>query len=143
MLTRILPVCLFLSFQLIALHSATAQSLKGKWQGTSEGEVGKMTFDKKGYVSFIIDGKPMGGKKFSSEGADLTMRYEYNEKADPHTLDLIITLSDGSMELARMKGIYQFVDDKTLVLNMDFEGNARPKAFNKEDKNQVTLTRIK
>jgi len=142
MLQRILPLCLLLSFQFASLHSSTAQSFKGKWKGTSNGEVGTMTFDKKGYVTFIIGGKTIGGKKFSSEGTDLSMKYEFNEKTNPHTLDFVIGLADGSMELTRMKGIYKFVDDKTLIIDMDFEGKMRPNNFNEEDKNQITLTKM-
>ena len=142
MLLRILPVCLLLSFQLLCFQSSIAQSFKGKWKGTSNGEMGMMTFDKKGYVTFIIGGKTIGGKKFSSEGTDLTMHYEYNEKANPHTMDFVIGLADGSMELTRMMGIYKFVDDKTLIINMDFDGKVRPNAFNEEDKNQITLTKM-
>jgi uncharacterized protein (TIGR03067 family) len=143
MFSRILLFCLLLSFQLLALPSSVAQSFKGKWQGTSNGEVGVMTFDKKGYITFIVDGKVIGGKKFSSEGVHLTMRYEFNDKVEPHTLDFIILIADDDMELSRMPGIYKFENEKTLIVNMDFGGNARPKVFDPEDKNQITLTRIK
>jgi 23S rRNA maturation-related 3'-5' exoribonuclease YhaM len=143
MFPQILAFSLWLSFQLITLPSSTAQSFAGKWKGTSEGEVGMMSFDKKGCIAFIIDGKEVGGKKFSSEGVDLTMHYEYNEKVEPHTLDFVISYADGSMELTRMLGIYKFVNDKTLIINMDFHGRSRPEEFDDDDKNQVTLTKIK
>ena len=143
MLSRILPFCFLLSFQFLTIPFSTAQSFAGKWKGTSEGEVGMMTFDKKGYVTFLIDDKPVGGKKFSSEGVDLTMHYAYNEEVEPHTLDFVIAYADGSMELTRMLGIYKFVNEKTLIINMDFKGRARPQAFDDDDKNQVVLTRIK
>jgi len=143
MTSRLLSFCLLLSFQLIAIRVASAQSFKGQWQGTSEGEVGMMTFDKKGYVSFIIDGQPMGGKKFTSEGVDLTMRYEYNEQKEPHTIDFIISMAEDGMELVRMLGIYKFENAKALIINMDFQGNSRPEAFDEDDINQVKLMKVK
>ena len=102
-----------------------------------------MVFDKKGYVTFLKDGNLVGGKSFSSEGVKLTMLYEYSEKADPHTLDFTIAYADGSMELNHMPGIYKFVNENTLIVNMDYKGIARPKKFDENDKNQIILTKVK
>jgi len=100
-----------------------------------------MTFDKKGYVAFIIDGEKVGGKDYTAEGVKLSMRYEYNEAVEPHTLDFIIFMENE--ELIRMLGIYKFIDKNTFILNMDFEGKDRPLAFDEDDKKQVTLMRVK
>ncbi len=141
--TRVLAFVLFLGLQLFPISPSTAQSFNGHWQGLSEGEVGKMTFDKKGYVTFIINDQPMGGKKFTSEGIDMTMRYEYDDHVTPHTIDFVLSMAGDGTELTRMLGIYQFVNAKTLIINMDFEGKARPTVFDPEDKNQIQLSKIK
>jgi uncharacterized protein (TIGR03067 family) len=122
-------------------QSILAQSFKGTWQGESNGEIGKITFDKKGYVAFIIDGEEVGGKEYVVEGVKLTMTYEYDESAQPHTLDFIISMENE--EITRMLGIYKFMDKNTLMINMDFDGIARPLEFGEDDKNQVTLKRSK
>lgn len=140
MKSRFLPL-LFICLQLLILSSINAQSFKGQWHGESNGEVGTMSFDKKGYVAFIINGETVGGKEYIAEGVKLSMRYEYDEAPQPHTLDFIILM--GEEELVRMLGIYQFRDKNTLIVNMDFEGKERPLAFDEDDKNQVTLTRVK
>jgi len=127
-----------LCFFTLSIH---AQSFKGTWTGESNGEVGTMSFDKKGYVAFIIDGEKVGGKEYIAEGVKLSMRYEYNEAIEPHTMDFIILM--GEEELVRMLGIYKFIDKDTFILNMDFEGKDRPLAFDEDDKNQVTLKKMK
>jgi uncharacterized protein (TIGR03067 family) len=125
------------------LSSLTAQSFNGKWEGVSEGEVGQMIFDKKGYITFINKGETVGGKKFTQDGIDMSMRYEIDDKKDPHTIDFIISMADEGSELARMPGIYKFVNAKTLIINMNFGGEIRPVIFDETDKNQITLTKIK
>lgn len=141
MKSPIVPLFLFISFQLFILSTVEAQSFKGQWRGESNGEVGMMTFDKKGYVAFIIDGEKVGGKDYTADGVKLSMRYEFDEATEPHTLDFIILMENE--ELIRMPGIYKFMDKDTLIVNMDFEGKDRPLAFDADDKNQVTLTRVK
>lgn len=131
---------LFISLPLFTLISYS-QSFKGTWKGESQGEIGTMTFDKKGYVAFIIDGEAVGGKEYIIEGVKMSMTYEYDEAAEPHTLDFIISMSNE--EITRMLGIYKFIDKNTLVINMDFDGIARPLEFGEDDKNQVTLKKIK
>ena len=139
MLTKTtLSVLLFLVT--ITLH---AQSLVGKWKGDSNGEVGTMSFDKDGYVTFIMDGEILGGKKFKSEGVELSMRYEFNTKVEPNTLDFVLFSGDETVEFSRMLGIYKFINPKTLIVNMDFEGKARPTAFDHDDVNQIELKKIK
>ena len=135
-------ITLSIFFFLVTL-SLHAQSLVGKWHGDSQGEVGTMTFDKDGYVTFIMDGEKLGGKKFISEGVELSMRYELNNKVEPNTLDLILMSGDETIEFSRMLGIYKFINAKTLLINMDFEGKSRPLEFDDDDANQIELKRIK
>jgi len=141
MKSSILTFLVCISFQVFLLPTIIAQSFKGQWTGESDGEVGTMTFDKKGYISFIIDGEKIGGKEYVAEGVKLSMRYEFNEAVMPRTLDFIIYME--GEELIRMLGIYEFLDNNTLLVNMDFDGSDRPQEFSDDDKNQVKLRRIK
>ena len=131
---------LYISLHVFAL-SSHSQSFKGTWKGESNGEIGTMSFDKKGYVAFIIDGESVGGKEYIIEGVKMSMTYEYDESAEPHTLDFIISMANE--EITRMLGIYKFIDKNTLVINMDFDGISRPLEFGEDDKNQVRLKRVK
>ena len=140
---RLYFVFLFILFQGLSPDAIHAQSLIGKWEGTSHGEPGMMTFDKKGYITFIIDNEPMGGKKFTESGVELSMKYEFNDKVEPHTLDFVLMPADESMEFSRMLGIYKFINPKTLIINMDFDGKARPQEFDPDDVNQIALSKIK
>jgi hypothetical protein len=106
MKSPLLTLLLFLVSQFLLLPSSTAQSFKGQWKGESNGEVGTMTFDKKGYVAFIVDGEIVGGKDYTAEGVKLSMRYEFDETAELHTLDFIILMENE--ELIRMLSIYKF-----------------------------------
>lgn len=120
-----------------------AQSLKGKWKGESNGEVGMMSFDKEGYVTFSSGGETVGGKNFTSEGITMSMRYEADDTKDPATLDFVMQVEGLEFEAARMQGIYKFVNPKTLIVNMDFSGTHRPAKFDPEDPNQITLHKVK
>ena len=140
MKSSFLAILLLIGFQIIST-SSTAQSFKGQWKGESNGEIGTMSFDKKGYVAFIIDGEEVGGKEYVIEGVKMSMTYAYDESIEPHTLDFIISMENE--EITRMLGIYKFIDKNTLVINMDFDGIARPLEFGEDDKNQVTLKREK
>ena len=50
---------------------------------------------------------------------------------------------DETIEFSRMLGIYKFINAKTLLINMDFEGKSRPLEFDNDDANQIELKRIK
>ena len=132
---------LFIGIQFLLITSIDAQSFKGTWKGESNGEIGTMSFDKKGYVAFIIDGEAVGGKEYVIEGVKMSMTYAYDESVEPHTLDFIISMKNE--EITRMLGIYKFIDKNTLMINMDFDGIERPLEFGEDDKNQVTLKRVK
>lgn len=142
MKNRISGIVLLLVLAGMNLSMLSAQSLKGKWQGASEGEVGMMTFDKQGYVSFVVGGEPYGGRNFKAEGLSMYMKYHTDDSIEPHTVDFVMYMSD-DVEVARMLGIYKFVDPKTLILNMDFDGIKRPEKFDPEDPNQITLSKTK
>ncbi len=124
-------------------QSVSAQSLVGKWKGEDNGEVGVINFDKEGYVSFTVGGELVGGKNYQAEGLTFDMYYETDDSVTPHTVDFIIKMDDGQIEVARMQGIYDLVDKKTLVINMKFDGTDRPTALDDDSEDQITLKKMK
>jgi len=120
-----------------------APTLIGKWQGEDEGQVGIITFDKSGYVSFTVDGKVIGGKKYEVEGVVMDMYYETDNSVTPHAIDFVFKLNEDQTELSRMLGIYELVDEKTLILNMKFDGAERPDRMDAGSKDQITLKKVK
>jgi uncharacterized protein (TIGR03067 family) len=143
-----MKIFLFLITSIICLnlHSLSAQNTKliGQWKGTGNGVEGIITMDKKGFVSINTNGEIVGGKKFSGEsGIQLKMIYETNEASNPHTIDFVMKTLDDALEVHRALGIYKFMDDKTLVLVMDFQGVERPRKFDNKNPDQMTMTKIK
>ncbi|MDZ4747897.1 MAG: hypothetical protein SH808_05375 [Saprospiraceae bacterium] len=121
----------------------SAQSLVGKWKGEDNGEVGVINFDKEGYVSFTVGGELVGGKNYQAEGITFDMYYETNDSVTPQTVDFIIRMDEGQIEVARMQGIYAMVDKKTLVINMKFDGTERPAVMDDTSEDQITLKKMK
>ena len=68
---------------------------------------------------------------------------EDNGEVTPHTVDFIIKMDDGQIEVARMEGIYNLLDKKTLVINMKFDGTDRPTALDDDSEDQITLKKMK
>jgi hypothetical protein len=118
-------------------------SLIGKWKGEDGGEVGIITFDKQGYVSFTVNDEVVGGKEYKAEGLVFDMYYETDDSVTPNNMDFVIKIHDGQIEVARMQGIYKFVDDKTLVIHMKFDGTERPTALDDTSQDQITLKKMK
>ncbi len=136
---------LFLFPLLIGLSAASVKpsGLVGKWKGEDGGEVGFITFDKKGYVTFFIRDQEIGGKKYLSEGVLYDMLYETDESAEPYKIDFVIKLIADGSEISRMPGIYKLIDQNTLVINMKFDGSVRPTQFEDESHDQIMLRKLK
>lgn len=137
-----LLILISLGTMTLTLPVLSAQALKGKWEGTSEGEMGMVEFDKQGYVTLVVGGEVIGGKKFEAEGLSMYMKYHTDNTREPYTIDFIMYMSDNT-EIARMLGIYKLVDAKTLILNMDFDGIRRPEKFDAANPNQIELKKSK
>lgn len=137
-----LTLFILLSFFILSAFTIARHPLVGKWQGESEGEIGMMTFDKAGYITFTSQGQEVGGKKYQMEGMVFQMTYETNEHVTPHTIDFVFTLVSEKLEAGRMKGIYTLVNPNTLIINMNFDGTDRPAQFDDNDPDQITLHRI-
>jgi uncharacterized protein (TIGR03067 family) len=118
-------------------------SLVGTWQGTMDGETGKFIFDKKGYATIDQGGEKIGGKKYIAKGLKLKVIYDVNPTTDPKTIDFIIKKVDDDTEMTRMVGIYKFVNEKTLILNLNIKDKVRPRKFDPHDENQIVLSKIK
>jgi hypothetical protein len=139
--TLIFPVFVVFACCLTAFAQPTP-SLVGQWKGEDDGQVGIITFEKEGYVSFTINDEKVGGEDYTSEGIVFDMFYETDETVTPHTMDFVIKMDDDELEVARMLGIYHFTDDNTLIINMKFDGTPRPTMMDGESIDQITLTRL-
>ncbi len=137
-----LAVCtvVFLSF---TADDVKKSPLVGKWRGEDGKEVGFITFDKKGYVTFTIDQQDIGGKQYRSDGIEYDMTYETDDSASPAHLDFVVSTCADGAEISRMSGIYMLIDAKTLVINMKFDGTPRPTEFDAESEDQITLMKVK
>jgi len=134
----ILPIFVVIALSLTSFM-LPAPSLIGKWKGNDGGEVGIISFDKEGYVTFEVNGQEVGGKDYESEGMIFDMFYETDETVVPHKIDFIIKMNDDQSEIARMLGIYTFTDDNTLIINMKFDGSPRPTTLDETSPDQITL----
>ncbi len=140
---RLPAILLFLAVALsFTSFSLTSPSIVGQWKGEDDGEVGIISFDKEGYVSFTVNGEQVGGKGYKAEGLVFDMYYESDESVHPHKMDFVIKMQESQMEVARMLGIYTFTDDNTLVINMKFDGSDRPETLDDASSDQITLTRM-
>jgi len=139
-----LPAILFFLAIALSLTSFTlpSPSIVGQWKGEDDGEVGIISFDKEGYVSFTVNGEQVGGKEYKAEGLVFDMYYESDESVQPYKMDFVIKMHDGQLEVARMQGIYAFTDDNTLIINMKFDGSERPQSLDDTSEDQITLTRM-
>lgn len=136
-----------LFFLLIAVLSLTSfkgdDPFTGTWRGFSDGQMGMITFDKEGYVTFTIGKEKLGGKKLKVENYVTSMIYEFNEAADPKTLDFIIIDHKTKEEITRMSGIYKFINPNSMVLNLAVNGGLRPTDFDESSPDQIVLSKIK
>jgi hypothetical protein len=112
--------------------------LIGKWIEEDKGEIGFITFDKEGYVSFEIDGQVIGGKEFVLDGKKGKMTYEVNVEKEPIEIDFTVTKIE-SNESKKMLCIAKFEDENNMILTTIFSSE-RPTEFNK--KNSIKLKRI-
>ncbi|MEO6132847.1 MAG: hypothetical protein ABIQ02_13440 [Saprospiraceae bacterium] len=132
-------------FTLLYFSTITAQdySIVGTWQATMDNETGKFIFDKKGYATIDQGGEKIGGKKYKAKGLALKVVYELNPTADPKTLDFIIKKIEDDLEITRMVAIYKFVNEKILILNLNFSSTERPERFDPDSPNQIVLHKMK
>jgi hypothetical protein len=101
--------------------------------------MGIITFEKGGYVSFTVNGEVVGGKKYEIEGILMDVYYETDDSVTPHTIDFVFKLNKEEVEISRMLGLYQLVDEKTMILNMNFTGTERPEMLDENSADQIVL----
>ncbi len=108
-------------------------SLTGKWVAKEKGEISEITFDKSGYISFLINDKVFGGKNYSVQNMTVDMTYEVYTRAKPHNIDLILIAQGSLQEVRRIRGIYDMENPNTLRVKFNFQGAERPNNFNTEE----------
>ena len=128
---------------LLSAASKPDTALVGKWQATEEGDISTITFDKAGYVTFIIKGQVFGGKDYSAQNMTLDMTYEVDTRVKPRNIDLVLTAQGSKQEVKRLRGIYQMVTPAKLKIKINFEGQDRPNNFNTaEDDGTLELDKV-
>ncbi len=109
----------------------------GKWLAEDDNELGGMTFDSEGYVSFKHKGREFGGKDFDLNGQRGSSRYILENSTVPIKLDIVIN-NFSSGEVGRLLGIIEIKDDNSMILALNFDGT-RPAEVTEE--NSVLLIR--
>lgn len=127
---------LFLTFSL----SLTAQNEKiiGSWSGESKGESGTIIFDADGFITFIIDGSPMGGKEFDIEGQKGSMSYVVDYSVSPYPVEISIKIQD--IDAGKIYGYIDILDEDTMKMAT---GTMNQKITGITEENSIVLTRDK
>ncbi len=147
LLTRIMKLTNTLkSFLIIAFLScfsiANAQTSNyvGLWEGTSQGELGKINMSETGFAYFIIKGDTFGGESFNIGEVNASLVYEINQTTSPNTIDFIVIEKTTKQEIRRLVGIIKQDDLNTITINISFGQSTRPTEFTEED--SMTLKRV-
>ena len=130
-----LALLLFLTFSL----SLTAQNEKliGKWTGDSKGEVGSIVFDNEGYITFIIEGNPMGGKAFDMDGVTANMTYAVDYSVKPYPVEIDVNVPEVGT-VGTMYGFIEFLSDDSIKMAV---GQLGEKITAITPQNSIVLTR--
>lgn len=134
---------LLLLLFIITLTSLTSISTSyvGKWKGEDKGDIGFLTLDEEGYVTFVFDGTITGGKSYDQQGVKASMRYVINRNVIPHSIDFIITDLTLNKEIGRLKGVLKLIEDNNkLRMAIGFGGVPRPTDFTKD---AIIFNRVK
>lgn len=115
----------------LSLIQSTNNEHIGRWEGRDKGEVGFLIFDTKGYATIQAMGKTMGGEEFLIGNNAAYMTFEIDYETTPYTVDFIIQQISDDAELARLKGIFEYLDKNTLKLALGFDGS-RPSEFGED-----------
>jgi uncharacterized protein (TIGR03067 family) len=119
---------LFISFT----SCNNGSSLVGEWEGTEDSYSEEiLIFSENGDCRIIKDGKLEG----VMEGTE--MKYEVDNKQNPHHIDIILQDAATKDALVRIRGIYEMLGENTLriclITDMDRPGLTRPDFFNEEN----------
>lgn len=100
----------------------------GKWEGDDETGVGYLILDDEDYATIKADGQVLGGKSSVVGGTEVYMLYKIDYSTTPFQIDFIIHQLKDDLELRRLMGIMEFVDDNNLKMALGFTGG-RPENF--------------
>jgi hypothetical protein len=90
---------------------SSVPSLVGTWEGTSEGEVGRLIFLSDGKTDVIKNGDSLRERVIKNRG-DLV--YSIDTSKNPMHLDVVAIDTSGN-ELGRLKMIYQYINEDSIT----------------------------
>lgn len=128
----ILTLFLFLLVQSI---QAQSERVLGTWQEIEEEDTIRLMFDAEGYAILSINQEIIGGKSYSMDGLECSLRYKLDLSKSPAWIDFVILLKEDNTEFDFMLGIIEFSDDYSkmkMCLDLD-EGSSRPESFIEDD----------
>ena len=120
------------------------QTIVGQWEGESHGQKQTVIYNEDGSWT-KIKGNDV---KMSSDIDDTTktLKYEVDYSKTPHAIDYVIFDKSNNEEVARLKGIFEFLSDKTMRFYMEEakynveKALVRPKEF--DESKTIVLTRV-
>jgi hypothetical protein len=119
---------------------SSAPSLAGTWEGISEGDVGGFVFGLDGKADFIKNGESIRKQVIKDRG---DLLYSIDTSKNPMHLDIISVDTSGKELGRRLKMIFQYIDENTIRVRMDFSGNRPDKFISDSDKNTIILKRVR
>jgi len=103
----------------------------GTWQEIEEEDTIRLVFDSEGYAILNFNQETIGGKSYSMDGLECSLRYKLDLSKSPAWIDFVIISKEDNSEFDFMLGIIEFSDDSTeMKMCLDlYEGNKRPENF--------------
>ncbi|MCE7995760.1 MAG: hypothetical protein HEP71_27525 [Roseivirga sp.] len=123
---------LILSFLLFQFPQNQETKHLGTWEGDDGVDIGYLILDKEGYATLKANGEVMGGKSAVIRGIEVYMLFEINYQSAPVEIDFVIYKLADDVEMGRLKGILEFIDDNNMKLALGYTGS-RPENFEGED----------
>lgn len=120
-------------FLLLIVQSVHAQNemIAGTWQEIEDEDTTLLIFDSEGYAVLNFNQETIGGKSYSMDGLECSLRYKLDFSKSPTWIDFIIISKEDDSEFDFMLGIIEFSDDSTemrMCLDLN-KGNKRPENF--------------
>lgn len=114
----------------------------GEWKGEKAGSIGAFVFQEDGYALIEVEGKKMGGEKFSEDGMTGSVTYTVSYESKPIEVDIIFTITTPSQMERKLLAIVEVIDNNTINLALNVDGKPiRPTEFTEE--NSIVLLRKK
>ncbi len=118
-----------------SLKAAEQEGLIGRWEGTSGGVIGALTFTADGRADFIESGVSLTESLSKNNGY---VKYSIDTTKHPHHLDFI-SISRSGEEIDRLKMIFEYISESQIRVRANYNGD-RPLHFvSDEDENTIIL----